>query len=169
MTRALVPSYLQDFRCDGPNCPDNCCQGTWGIHVDELHFKRIRAVRDRELAPLIKKHFKRNRKQTHEQDYGKLVLDKKKGQCAFLTPEKFCGIQQKLGGDHLCNVCMIYPRSTAFIKGFPLERFLSFSCPLAAQTALLRPQGIDFLETDIDMTERHLFSFILDFDQERKT
>ncbi|SEP71101.1 lysine-N-methylase [Ectothiorhodospira magna] len=169
MTRAFVPSYLEDFRCDGPNCPDNCCQGSWRISVDELHFKRLRAVHDRELTPLIKKYVKRNRRGDNDQNYGKLVLDKKKRQCVFLTPEKFCGIQQKLGERHLCNVCMIYPRSTAFIKGFPLERFLSFSCPLAAKTALLRPQGIDFLETDIDITERHLFSCVLDFDQERKT
>ncbi|MBK1674898.1 hypothetical protein CKO35_16720 [Ectothiorhodospira shaposhnikovii] len=157
MQKAIVPEYVQRFRCDGQRCPDNCCLGTWTIHVDELHYRRLKKVTDPVIKPVVDKYIKRNRKQPNKNTFGKLLQDRQKNQCAFLTDDRMCSLQARLGPDYLCDVCMLYPRLTNEIIGHPLERSLSFSCPLAAELALLDPDSMTFVEVDLDLKGREMF------------
>lgn len=164
MHKAIVPKYLQEFRCDGQKCPDNCCEGTWTIFVDEPHYKRVKRVTDTEIKPIIDQYYKRNRSNPTKESFGKLLQDKQKNRCAFLTEDKLCRLQAKLGPEYLCNVCMLYPRRTNFIKGLPIERSLSLSCPLAAELVLLNEAGLEFEETTLDLHGRDFFTKRIDLD-----
>lgn len=166
MHKAIVPTYLKDFRCDGKLCPDNCCEGTWTIFVDEPHFKRMKRITDPEIKPIIQKYVKRNRKNPTTESFGRLLQEKKINSCAFLTEDKLCNLQVKMGPEYLCNICMIYPRRTNYINGQsqPVERSLSLSCPLAAELVLLNPQGVEFEETLLDLQDRDFFTKKIDLD-----
>ena len=166
MPKAVVPAYLEHFRCDGPRCPDNCCYGSWKIHVDEKHYKRMKKLTDPELKPLVDRYVKRNRKQpSTSATFGKLVQDYDKGHCAFLADDRRCNLQLKAGADHLCDVCMLYPRLDNTIIGRPMERSLSLSCPLAAELALLDPDSLTFHEVDLNLYGREMtYSFLNPYD-----
>lgn len=153
MKKAIMPVYVTEFVCDGLSCTDNCCEGTWTIHVDEDSFKKMRKVKDSTLEPLVRKHFKRNRSGTGKAQFGKIVHDKSNNKCAFLNEKKRCDIQEKLGAQYLCHTCMIYPRITNVINGDRIERSLSFSCPTAARLGLLSKSGMDFGEFEINIAD----------------
>lgn len=162
MSKAIIPAFLPQFQCDGQRCPDNCCLGSWTIHVDELHYRRMKKITDVEIKPVVDRYVKRNRQSRGSQDFGKLVQDPKLGRCAFLTEDRLCRLQAKMGPDTLCNVCMLYPRVTTEIVGHPLERTLTLSCPLAAELALLDPESMQFLEVDLDLGGRNMISVTFD-------
>ncbi|AHK80710.1 hypothetical protein M911_10080 [Ectothiorhodospira haloalkaliphila] len=157
MTKTVMPAYVQSFVCDGQRCPDNCCLGTWRIHVDEPHYRRLKKVTDPVVKPLVDKYVKRNRNRPNRNSFAKLLQDRGQNQCAFLSEDRLCGLQQRLGADYLHDVCMLYPRLTNEIIGHPLERSLSLSCPLAAELALLDPDSMTFVEVDLDLQGREMF------------
>ena len=158
LSKVLAPDYLEHFRCDGPNCPDNCCQGSWAIHVDEGRYKKLKKINIKEIKTVVDETIKRNRSNPTTQTFGKLILDKKIGQCQFLSPEKLCKLQSTMGADYLPNVCMIYPRITNNILGQSLERSLTLSCPLAAELVLLKPEGWGFSVQEMDLMGREMYS-----------
>lgn len=139
----LQPEYVKNFVCDGITCEDNCCQGYWGIPVDEEHYKKIKKIQDKDLKDKVKKYIRRNRTNPTKESYGKIHQDKELNQCIFLTEDKLCEIQGKLGADYLCNTCMVYPRDMSSIDG-KYERSLTMSCPIAAKQALLNPELMAF-------------------------
>ncbi len=139
----LQPEYVKSFVCDGAICEDNCCQGYWNIFVDEKSYKKIKKVGNTDLKKKIDKYIRRNRSNPTGASYGKIHQDKDINQCVFLTENKLCEMQKKLGADYLCNVCMVYPRSIHIVdNGY--ERSLTMSCPLAAKEALLNPNPMVF-------------------------
>lgn len=103
--------------------------------------KKLKKINIKEIKTIVDDTIKRNRSSPTTQTFGKLILDKKIGQCRFLSEEKLCNLQKTMGGDYLPNVCMIYPRITNSIPGQNLERSLTLSCPLAAALVLLKPEG----------------------------
>lgn len=61
------------------------------------------------------------------------------GECPFLSPEHFCGIQLELGESYLSRICAVFPRAIHTIDGLK-ETALSLACPEAARLVLLDPQ-----------------------------
>lgn len=139
----LQPEYVKYFVCDGSSCEDNCCQGMWVIYVDEKHYKKIKKVHNNELKERIDKYIRRNRSNATSQNYGIIHQDKEIKQCVFLTEDRLCDMQMKLGADYLCNTCMVYPRHISIIDG-KYERSLTMSCPIAAKDTLFNPQPMAF-------------------------
>ncbi len=156
---ALMPEYMKDFICDGAACEDNCCIGSWKIWLDQVRYKKLKKVRDKEFKNLIDKYIKRNHSNPTNWTYAILELDKDLRQCIFLSPERLCQMQLKLGVEYLGNVCLIYPRTINIIDGI-VEKSATMSCPIAARLALLdsKPMTFEFVKEIKEMRPEH-FNF----------
>jgi lysine-N-methylase len=140
----LQPEYMSRFRCIGGACEDNCCIGTWNIFVDKKTFLKYRDVKDKELAPVLDQVVKRYRgKGADDQQFAHFRLRADGSGCVFLTGDRFCLLQKKLGYENLCDVCAVYPRLYKMADG-KIERCATVSCPEVARLALGNPDGISF-------------------------
>ena len=145
----LVPQYMRKFSCVGPHCEDICCKG-WTVSIDEETYKKYKRVRDPDLTPLFEKYIKRVRSNRNPDNFGKIKLNRD-GFCPFLSDDKWCNVQLRLGEDYLSTTCAVYPRIIHEINGI-VERSATLSCPEAARLALLQrePMEFDFLEEPED-------------------
>lgn len=120
------PSYWKDFHCLAGACPHTCCQG-WEVPIDRetaRHYKSIPGELGERLRALLA---------TDEEGEAAFLL---RGDfCPFLTGEKLCELQLRLGEKGLGEICRTHPR---FFYDFgPLaERGLCGSCPEAARLIL---------------------------------
>lgn len=136
------PAYFRHFFCNGPECPDTCCSG-WDIVIDAATSQRYASCEDVRLKALFSKYLDFERKSTiPSQTYVKLEQQS----CPFLTEERFCQIQQRLGEDALSLTCSTYPRFFNQINGV-LERSLCISCFKAAQLILLNKEPMQFIRS----------------------
>ncbi|WP_127580312.1 flagellin lysine-N-methylase [Paenibacillus koleovorans] len=149
----LVPQYMKDFQCIGAACEDSCCIG-WRVNIDESTYKKYVKVRDEHLTPIIDKHVTRNRSNPTPGSYAKIRMGAK-GACPFLSEEKLCGIQAKLGEEYLSNTCSQYPRINNAVNG-ELERSATTSCPEIARLVLLNPNGIEFEQHEEEATSHNI-------------
>ncbi|MFK7694750.1 flagellin lysine-N-methylase [Paenibacillus sp. HJGM_3] len=155
MQKLLVPEYMQRFSCTGSQCEDTCCSG-WVISVDKQTYKKYNNIKHKELSKQFDQHIKRNRKDPIDATYAKINLNQD-GFCPFLSEEKLCGVQQKLGEIYLSNVCATYPRVSNSINGI-IEKSGTISCPEMAKLVLLNPEGIEFIETQEPEITRNIIS-----------
>lgn len=136
----LEPACFQHFFCKGPECSDTCCAG-WDIIIDEATSQQYAACEDVELNALFEKHLDFERASTtSSQTYVKLEQQS----CPFLTEERLCRIQQRLGEEALSLTCANYPRIFNQIDDV-LERSLCSSCFQAAQLILLNKEPMQFI------------------------
>jgi lysine-N-methylase len=143
--RSLVPQYMNQFSCIGSSCEDSCCVG-WRVAIDEATYKKYNRVHDLELTPLFAKKVTRNRSNPSAENYARIKMNSD-NTCVFLTEDRWCKIQQKLGEDYLSKTCAAYPRISNEVNGV-LERSATVSCPEVARLALLNPDGIEFDEIE---------------------
>ena len=68
-------------------------------------------------------------------------------QLPVFLAEGLCGIQKKLGEDHLSMMCSAYPRVMNVVDDV-LQRSLDLSCPEAARIVLLDPNPMQFDEEE---------------------
>ncbi|CRK80927.1 flagellin lysine-N-methylase [Neobacillus massiliamazoniensis] len=141
----LVPQYMRNFSCIGPDCEDSCCFG-WRVTIDEATYKKYNRVHDAELSPLFSKKVNRVRSNSNPNNFAKIKMEQNGG-CPFLSEEKLCNIQLKLGEGYLSHTCSTYPRTLNLVSGI-LERSCTMSCPEAARLALLNPNGMEFDEVE---------------------
>lgn len=162
IVQILQPTILNDFKCIGGDCEDNCCSGKWDIFLDKKSYQRLKSIRLPEFKELIDKHIKRNRNNVNESSYGKIKYSNDSDSCPFLTSSKLCSLQTNFGENYLCNVCKMYPRISKSIDG-ELERTLTVSCPIAAKMILMQEDGIKFenveetLENIVEITDNFDF------------
>jgi len=139
-----MASYLKEFRCIGGICEDNCCIG-WSVEIDKKTFLKYRNLKDPELKKIINNYVYKNEEYYDSKvDYGLVELKKNK-HCPFLSEEKLCSMQAKLGEEYLSNVCAGYPRLINEVNGI-LEYSATVSCPEIARLALGKQDGIEFIE-----------------------
>lgn len=150
MKKVLIPTYVQNFSCIGPECADTCCSG-WNVTIDEKTFKRYKKLKPSPLKVSIEQVLKRNRRNPNFFSYGEIKLDKQQA-CPLLTQEGFCSIHAQLGSDYLSHTCSTYPRQTHLVDKV-IEESLTLSCPEAARLALLNPNGIDFVESELSSSQ----------------
>ncbi|MDQ0199570.1 flagellin lysine-N-methylase [Neobacillus ginsengisoli] len=141
----LVPQYMRTFTCIGSECEDSCCVG-WQVSIDEKTFKKYKRVRNQDLSPLFQKNITRVRSSSNPNNFGKISMNKNEC-CPFLSEEKLCNIQLKLGEGYLSETCNSYPRILNQVNGI-FERSATLSCPEAARLALLNLDGIQFDEVE---------------------
>ncbi|MDD4588572.1 MAG: flagellin lysine-N-methylase [Heliobacteriaceae bacterium] len=158
----LVPQYLRQFKCIGPQCEDTCCIG-WRVNIDHPTYRQYRRLKHPELKPDLDKYIKRNRSTPSEDHYAKVKLNPD-SRCPFLTEKSLCRIQLTLGEDYLSDVCATYPRTANEINDV-LEKSATMSCPEAARLALLNPAIMEFDEIEEPATVRNIVSGKIDTHQ----
>ena len=140
------PSYLNEFKCLGGNCEDNCCGG-WEIHIDKITFEQYENLQDKKMKKYINKNiFIRDKYKNVNLDYGQIKLNYN-NKCPFLNRKNECSIQCKLGEDYLSDICTTYPRIINKVDDYYHEMSLDISCIEAARIVLLKEDGIEFEES----------------------
>lgn len=127
------PDFSTRFHCIAEACEDTCCNG-WTIPIDR---RTVRAYQAHPTLAPFSKLLILNTDNPSSGDYARMPLTHS-GNCAFLNPDKLCGIHQHFGPDLLSVACNSYPRETSHQFGAP-ETALNFSCPEAARNVLLDP------------------------------
>lgn len=144
--KLLHPSYLDEFKCIGGECEDNCCVG-WDVDIDKITFKQYSEIDDNEIKVVIKDNVFENKNCTNENaDYGKVKLNKEK-RCPFLNDKNYCNIQCKLGENYLSKVCTSFPRIINKIDD-QYEMSLDVACPEAARLILSKEEGLELAESE---------------------
>ncbi len=151
--RTVTPNYVTQFRCIGPECPDNCCTG-WRVTLDKKTFTAYRQAKHPQLAVRFAKQVKRQRSNPSDANYAVIQLDQTSGECPFME-ERLCSVQRELGADYLSNTCNDYPRSTRRFAD-QIEQSLTLSCPEAARLALLSPNAFDFIEIELPLRDESI-------------
>lgn len=150
----VVPLYVTQFKCVGPECPDSCCAG-WRITFDKETFQRYKGSTDLVLKPLFDQYLKRNRQETSPAMYGQIMLEGEQQRCGLLTDGGLCQVHGRLGEEALSNTCYTYPRYVRQFAG-QYEQALTLSCPEAARLALLQPDAFDFVAMDFETRKETL-------------
>lgn len=133
-------NYMKNFSCIGAACEDTCCAG-WYIAIDEATYKKYQKVKDKAMRKRLDKELVAKKSSAAPDHVAKIKL--KNGRCAFLSKEGWCDIYTQLGEKYLSQTCTLYPRTINCINS-TLEYSLTFSCPEAVRTILLRQEPIQF-------------------------
>lgn len=153
MKKLLQPQYVGKFACIGGACEDSCCVG-WRVTIDKETYHKYRACPDESMRALMDEQVTRTRGSNGADSYAKVRL-RADGSCPFLSEEKLCLIQQKLGEQYLSNTCANYPRTINQVND-ALERSLTMSCPEAARLALMDEKPMEFDEIAADVPAERL-------------
>lgn len=151
----LIPQYIKNFKCIGSSCEDNCCIG-WRVPVDQKSYKQYKKCSDRKMQQLLEENMKRIRDEASKYNYAEFKL-KSDSSCPFLSENKLCTLQIKLGEKALCCTCRNYPRIFNMVNGI-IEKSATLSCPQAARVALLDKNVMEFEEIEDEYDEHIVLS-----------
>jgi len=144
---ALMPRFVERFRCIGSNCEDTCCSG-WTIYIDKKTYKAYR----NEAVPALDQLMANMERLDHPETTGSYAMIKTIGEqqrCSALQ-DGMCAVQSHLGESYLSNTCHLYPRANRRMLG-QVEQSISLSCPEAARLALLAEDAMDFVEAPVQL------------------
>ena len=143
---ALLPRYVERFRCIGSQCEDTCCSG-WTVTIDKKTFNAYRQIQHPALSADIARSVTRRHSQASNSAYARIQLDTDTNHCP-MSREGLCSIQKNLNESYLSDTCFSYPRYSRSFGG-QYEQALTLSCPEAARLALLAPDAFDFIESSV--------------------
>lgn len=121
-----TPNYYARFRCLAGDCPHTCCQG-WEVPIDRetaRYYETLPGELGDRLRALL----------TTDGD-GEPAFFLKGALCPFLTEEKLCTLQLRLGEMGIGEICRTHPRFFYQFGGLE-EQGLCGSCPEAARLIL---------------------------------
>lgn len=147
---ALMPRFVERFRCIGPSCEDTCCSG-WTVHVDKKTYK---AYRKESIPALERMMVNMERLGDSRGVYAQIKTVGEQKQCPALQNGS-CSVQANLGESYLPTVCHDYPRTTRRMNG-QIEQVITLSCPEAARLALLAEDAFEFVESTRQLRETAL-------------
>lgn len=144
---AIMPRFVERFRCIGASCEDTCCSG-WTVHVDKKTYKAYR----KESVPALDRmmaNMARIEDGGASGAYAEIRAVGDLQQCPALN-EGICSVQANLGESYLSDVCHAYPRTNLSMDGMA-EQSITLSCPEAARLALLAEDAFDFIEAPVQV------------------
>lgn len=139
----LQPGYYARFRCIGPDCEDTCCAGA-GVAIDKATFEKYRACEEPTMKAMFDENIAANPGSRSDNDFAFVTIGRDLA-CPFLTAERLCVIQKRLGEGYLSRTCATFPRAMSTVDTVT-ERSLYLSCPEAARLALLGSEPMRFEE-----------------------
>lgn len=142
MAKIVEAEYIENFKCIGPECEDDCCHG-WIVYIDEETFKKYNETDDRSMQEKFKEYLKKNENSKDGFSYAVMNM-KKNGRCPMQEESGLCEIHRKKGADFLSATCYVYPKICNIISG---EEEISgtISCPEIARKVLLNMEKIEFI------------------------
>lgn len=149
---ALMPRFVERFRCIGSSCEDNCCSN-WAIYVDKRTYDAYREESTAVLDQFVK-NIVRFDGAADDGHYAAIMPIGERKLCPALQ-DGLCSVHATLGETYLPNTCDSYPRTNRRVNG-QLEQMITLSCPEAARLALLAEDAIDFVEAPAHLRESDL-------------
>lgn len=140
----LQPKYAADFRCDGSKCNAKCCGNKWRIEIDVDTYKNYQRIKN----PVMRKKILSSIKPSTNRIGFEINFAEGKS-CPLLCEDNLCYVQRNLGEEVLSNTCKGYPRIAKNIGKYQF-RFLSMTCPVAAEKALFSSDGMNIQQVDIE-------------------
>jgi len=147
---ALMPRYVERFRCLGPTCEDTCC-ASWPIHIDKKTYKAYRQDSAPELGNILSKSLVRTDHRLGSIAYAVILPQGEEQKCPVMQ-DGLCGVHKDLGETYISDLCFTYPRLSRQFQG-QLEHTMTLSCPEAARLALLAEDAMEFVETRVAVRE----------------
>ena len=137
-----------EFHCMADRCPSTCCSG-WQVNIDRQTHDSYTNSDDPSVAliastALVPYPTDRATPMSHSR-----IQMGEDGFCPFLSDQKLCQIQDRLGELALSPICGTYPREI-YRSGTDLSSnamVLSLSCPAAAESCVMDPEAM--VETEI--------------------
>jgi hypothetical protein len=151
--------YMVQFRCVGPACIDDCCNG-WEIDLDREHHD---ALRERMTSPEDRALFARAVRATGDARPGQhalLVLDDAQ-RCHFLTPDRACSIHARFGEEALGDACSRYPRIIGRLDA-QVELAGAASCPEIVRLLMTVDDATELVPAELAAFGRGQISHALD-------
>ncbi len=151
--KGITLKYVKNFKCIGPDCPDNCCHG-WNVGMERGTYEGLKKV-------LPHNQFKSNiRKEAKNKSaYHAVIMMRDNGSCPFLdTSDLLCNIHKRYGESYLSIICRQYPRQVSMI-GETIQLGLTLSCPEAARLCLLDETAAELVEFDAQPLLKQNVSF----------
>lgn len=141
---ALMPRFVERFRCIGASCEDTCCSG-WTVYVDKKTYKAYR----KDSVPALERMMANMTRLDggSERAYGAITTVGEEQRCPALQ-DGMCSVQTHLGESYLSDTCHDYPRTNRRFHG-QVEQSITLSCPEAARLALLAEDAFDFIEAPV--------------------
>ncbi len=146
---ALMPRFVERFRCIGSSCEDTCCSG-WTVYLDKKTYKAYRKEAGPALDPMMA-NMQRREDTMEGNAYAEIKTLGEQKRCPALQ-DGMCSVQSSLGESYLSNVCHSYPRITQRRNG-QVEQMITLSCPEAARLALLADDAFEFIEAPVNLRE----------------
>lgn len=140
----LQPKYVADFRCDGSKCNAKCCGNKWRISIDSDTYKKYQRIKN----PVMRRKILSSIKPSTNRIGFEINFGEGKS-CPLLCDDNLCYVQRNLGEEVLSNTCKRYPRIAKNIGKYQF-RFLSMTCPVAAEKALFSSDGMNIQQVDIE-------------------
>ena len=102
---ALMPRFVERFRCIGASCEDTCCSG-WTVYVDKKTYKAYR----KESVPALGRMMANMTRLDGggEDAYGAITAVGQEQRCPALQ-DGMCSVQTHLGESYLSDTCHTYP------------------------------------------------------------
>jgi len=143
---ALMPRFVERFRCIGASCEDTCCSG-WTVYVDKKTYKAYR----KESVPALGRMMANMTRLDGggEDAYGAITAVGQEQRCPALQ-DGMCSVQTHLGESYLSDTCHNYPRTNRSVHG-QVEQSITLSCPEAARLGLLAEDAFDFIEAPVQV------------------
>jgi lysine-N-methylase len=149
----MAPRYVQAFTCIGSACPDTCCSG-WGVPVDRETYQSWQTIQVHIAGSSL---VERTRAARDDEELGAgnsaILAQTPSGDCTWLTDEKLCAIQARLGESALPLTCHSFPRRQVR-AGDRVSMYLVLGCPEAARLALSDPAAMDMVPFPRPASER---------------
>ena len=142
--RYAVLRYMEEFRCIGAECEDNCCH-QWGVLVDQSTHQRLKKAMGKspdDAARFSKLSLLPPGERTREAFAD--IPEAATGDCPMLE-KGLCVIHARHGEGLLPAVCATYPRQMSVV-GARREMTGALSCPEVARLALLVPGAVELRE-----------------------
>lgn len=121
-----TPSYYNRFRCLAGECPHTCCRG-WEVPIDRetaQYYKTLEGTMGEQVRGVLA-----------VDGEGETAFLLRGDACPFLTGEKLCELQIRLGERGIGEICRSHPRFF-YDYGSLRETGLCGSCPEAARLIL---------------------------------
>jgi lysine-N-methylase len=135
--------YMEDFRCIGAECEDNCCH-LWSVTVDQSTHQRLKKLMGKsEVERFAKLRLLPPAERSREAFAD--IPDAAGGDCPMLD-QRLCIIHGRYGPALLPAICATYPRQVSVV-GVRTEMTGALSCPEVARRALLVPDAVQLRET----------------------
>lgn len=138
----LMPRFVMQFQCNGPDCPLSCCT-YFRVNFGKKDYEILE--HNLALSAEHKKNYRKcSRAKRTDEGYAEFVGKNGSRICGFLEGG-WCALHRDFGEAALPRPCYTYPRLYRTMGREHTELNLSISCPQVAKLALLKEDAFDFV------------------------